>query len=182
VVHSRMTPINCVRSFGSATTLAVAFCILACRRSEPHSNFIGARVDRQITGSSKLPVAVDPDRVGTYPADTKSGAGYFYDDVLEYRVWLHPENGAEHLNGDNDYFVAFAQYELAEDFSKKTPGAERPLVLVRQREWIDEPKHGQFIARKEERTTEWQIAWLKGNKRTERSIEEFLKHPYEAGP
>jgi hypothetical protein len=64
----------------------------------------------------------------------KSGADYFYDNELEYRVWLNPANGAEPLNGKSDYFVAFAQYETANEFSKKAPSAEAPLVLVRQLE------------------------------------------------
>jgi hypothetical protein len=127
-------------------------------------------------------VAVDPNRVGTYPPDAKSGAGYFYDEVLEYRVWLHPENGAKPLNGSKDYFVAFAQYEAAEGFFKSAPGAEPPLVLVRQLEWIDEAERGHFIPKKEEHITEWQVGWLPGNKRTPQSIEEFMKHPREAGP
>jgi hypothetical protein len=40
-------------------------------------------------------LAIDPNRVGTYSADTKSGGGYFYDDVLEYRVWCNPEKGQD---------------------------------------------------------------------------------------
>ena len=156
--------------------------LVACNHSKPSSDFAVVRSDRQITGHSKFPVAIDPNRVGTYPTDTKSGAGYFYDDVLEYRVWLHPEKGAEPLNGTHDYFVAFAQYEQAEAFSKKAPGAELPLVLVRQLEWIDEPERGRFIPEKGERFTEWQVLWLTDNKRTDRSIDGFLKHPKEAGP
>ena len=112
--------------------------------------------------------------------DAKSGAGYFYDDVLEYRVWFNPANGAEPLNGEKDYFVAFAQYEAADAFAKKTPGAEGPLVLVRQLEWISEPERGHFIPEKGERITEWQTVWLRNNKRTDESIREFMKHPREA--
>ena len=93
-----------------------------------------------VSGTSKYPLAVDPNRVGTYPAYTKSGGGYFYDEVLEYRVWLHPENGAKPLDGRHDYFFAFDQYETAEEFSKSTAGAEEPLVLVRQLQWISEPR------------------------------------------
>ncbi len=129
-----------------------------------------------------IPSAVDPSKVGTYQADTKSGAGYFYDDVLEYRVWLHPHKGAKPLNGSDDYFVAFAQYEPALAFSNTTAGAEDPIVLVRQIECIHEPEHGRFIAMKEERVTEWQVQWLPANKRSLTSIQEFLKHPKEAGP
>jgi putative acetyltransferase len=133
--------------------------------------------DSSIVGSSQYPVAVDPKKVGTYPAETKSGAGYFYDDVLEYRVWFHPEQGAQKLNGDADYYEAFAQYERAEEVSMARQGAEPPLVLIRQREWINEPEPGHYIPEKGDRLTEWQVEWLTGSHRTGESIREFLKHP-----
>jgi hypothetical protein len=154
----------------------------ACSHRQVPSGFRAVRADRQVTGTSVYPLAVDANLVGTYAADTGSGAGYFYDDVLEYRVWLHPDKGAEPLNGDKDYFVAFAQYERAEAFSRKATGAEAPLVLVRQFEWIDEPKRGDFVPEKGERITEWQVPWLQNDKRGENSIAEFMKHPREAGP
>ena len=150
-----------------------------CHRGSP-SGFLVVSADHHVVGNSKFPIAVDLSKVGTYPVDTDSGAGYFYDDVLEYRVWVHPDKGGAPINGDKDYYFALAQYESAETFSKNRAGAEPPLVLVRQREWIDEPKHGQFIPRKEERITEWQVKWLDGGKRNDESIEQFLKHPYEA--
>jgi hypothetical protein len=74
------------------------------------------------------------------------------------------------------------QYEIAEAFSKRESGAEEPLAVVRQLEWIDEPERGRFIPVKKERITEWQVAWLPDSKRTPTSIEEFMKHPREAGP
>jgi len=49
-------------------------------------------------------------------------------------------------------------------------GAEAPLVLVRQLEWISEPERGRFIPEKGERITEWRVAWLTDTKRTETSI------------
>jgi hypothetical protein len=156
--------------------------LLSCNRQHAASGFVAVRADPQFGGQSAYPIAIDPGKVGTYSPDAKSGAGYFYDDVLEYRVWFHPDRGAARLNGDKDYFVAFAQYEIADAFSKRSQGAEEPIVLVRQREWIDEPRHGQFIPRKDERITEWQVKWLSGSKRTDKSIEEFLKSPKEAGP
>ena|SRR5437868_4109340 len=163
--------------------LLVATSLFSCNSSrEASSNFRVVRSDHTISGVSSYPVAVDPSKVGAYPADTHSGAGYFYDDVLEYRVWLNPKQGAEPRNGNSDYFVAFAQYEPAESFSKNSPGTEEPIVLVRQLEWISEPQHGHFIPMKEPRITEWQVKWLNGNKRAANSIQEFLKHPREAGP
>lgn len=161
--------------------LAGALLLVACNNTKQPSSFVVLRTDRH-TGTSAYPLAVNPDRVGTYPPDTKSGAGYFYDEVLEYRVWLHPDKGAEHLNGDEDYCVAFAQYEPAEAFAKKTLGSEPPLALVRQLEWIDEPERGHFVPENGDRTTEWQVRWLPDGKRQAESIREFMKHPKEATP
>jgi putative acetyltransferase len=130
-----------------------------------------------VSGNSEYPLAIDPRRVGAYPPDANSGAGYFYDEILEYRVWLHPERGATPLNGGSDYFFAFAQYERAEAFANKTPGAERPLVLVRQLEWIDEPTPQHYVPKRGERRTEWQVVWLRNSKRTPNSLADFMKHP-----
>src|SRR5262249_54034740 len=105
------------------------------------------------------PLAVDNAQVGRYGPDSKSGAGYFYDEVLEYRVWFHPEQGAVPMNGDHDYYVAFAQYEKAAELSKSSKGSEEPLGLVRQYERINEPETGHYIAEKGNRVTEWQVKW-----------------------
>ena len=71
------------------------------------------------------PAALDPDRVGTYPVAAKSGGGYVWDAVLEYRVWCHPERGAPDEADGGDYFYAFADYEEAAAFAAATAGAER---------------------------------------------------------
>jgi hypothetical protein len=136
-----------------------------------------AHIDRTQRGASQYPIAVHLEKVGTYPGETKSGAGYFYDEVLEYRVWFHPERGAAHITGDEDYFAAFAQYEAAATYARTTPGAEVPLVLVLQRESINEPTPGQYVVDRDERITEWQIRWLRGSKRTPASIQQFMAHP-----
>ncbi len=136
--------------------------------------FSPASADKSISADSRYPSAVVPAKVGTYRGLAKSGAGYFYDEVLEYRVWLHPENGAEPLAGDKDYFAAFAQYEAAMKFSQTTPGAEPPLVLVRQIESINEPNPGEFEWVREERITEWQVEWLPDSHREPDSISKFL--------
>jgi hypothetical protein len=164
-----MTTVSRLVIFG-----AVLF-LLAGDRGEPPSK--ASRIDRIVSGSSVYPVPVDVNRVGTYPAGTYSGAGYFYDEVLEYRVWLHPERGATPTSGGDDYFVAFAQYERAEAFAKAAAGAEQPLVLVRQLESINEPEPGRYIVDKTPRITEWQARWLLGSKRGPETIKEFLKHP-----
>ena len=116
----------------------------------------------------RYPQAVDTGKVGTYPALTTSGGGYFYDEVLEYRVWVYPEEG-------DYYFRAFTRYDDAKAFSTITTGAEKPLVLVLQREWINEPEPNDFEVKRGERLTEWKVGWLKGSKRQPDRINEFLK-------
>src|SRR5688572_33225073 len=72
-----------------------------------------------------FPDVLDAERVGDYPALAKCGGGYVWDEVLEYRVWCHPERGAEDLADGNDYYHAFASYPEALEFSQETIGAER---------------------------------------------------------
>ncbi|MCQ4236318.1 hypothetical protein [Stutzerimonas stutzeri] len=91
---------------------------------------------------STYPVAAHPELVETYPAVVKSGAGYFFDEVVEYRVWCHPECGAPDEFEGEDYFYAFATYDEALTFSRATVVTEKPLVLIRQNEWINEPQPG----------------------------------------
>jgi hypothetical protein len=152
-----------------AATIAVA--ATGCQRAV--APFSAAHVDRTV-GSTAQPLAVEPNRVGSFAGRAKSGAGYFYDEVLEYRVWLHPEHGAPRLAGDEDYFAAFARYETALEYSQKNVGAEEPLVLIRQREWINEPTTGKFLSEEGDRITEWQVKWLDGRRRGPKSISEFL--------
>lgn len=116
--------------------------------------------------AARYPTAIDPAKVGRYPALTKSGGGYVWDEVLEYRVWCHPERGApDHHDGD-DYFLAFATYPRALAFARRTRGAEAPLVLVRQRQSIDEPTPGVYVHVKKVRITEWRVEWLSQSRRT----------------
>jgi hypothetical protein len=112
--------------------------------------------------------------VGTYSAVTKAGGGYVWDDVLEYRVWCHPESGSPDLeHGDDDYYP-FATYAEALAFSQRTEGAEPPLVLIRQREYIAEPSPGEYVHVKQERITEWPVEFLRRPRRTENTIPNFL--------
>ena len=126
------------------------------------------------TIETNYPVPTDLSRVGQWPASSKSGGGYFYDEVLEYRVWVHPERGGEDLYGGEDYFHAFAVYEHALEFSRSTEGAEEPLALVRQVEWVDEPEPGVLLLKSGERVTEWRVDWLSGSHRTTEKIRAFL--------
>lgn len=106
--------------------------------------------DHSMGSGSSRPIAIDPSRVGCWPAATKSGSGRFYDDVLEYRVWIQAPD-------------AFARWEPAEAFSQAT---ERATTRVDRR-----ARAGRL------RGTEWVVAWLEGAKRDPTSIESFLQNP-----
>lgn len=118
--------------------------------------------------SDSLPPAIDPARVGRYPVLSYSGGGYFFDDVLEYRVWVHPPEGGD------DMYQVFATYEEAIAFAETDRGARVPLVLVRQREWVEEESPGHYVRKTGERLTEWRVEWLKDRKRRPGDIERFL--------
>ena len=122
----------------------------------------------------RYPTAVDPEKVGTYRALAKSGGGYVWDEVLEYRVWCHPERGAPDLHDGDDYFLAFATYPKALAFSKRTRGAEDPLALIRQRQYIDEPSPGNYVHVKKTRIAEWRVEWLQRSRRSRHTIPDFL--------
>ena len=138
------------------------------------AQFVAISADRSVSASSAHPTAVDPNKVGRYSGWAKSGAGYFYDDVLEYRVWMNPRDGAAKRNRNSAYFAAFAQYEKALAYSQRTEGAEEPLVLIRQLKHINEPTPGVFKVVEGERIAEWQVEWLADSKRVPGAIEKFL--------
>jgi putative acetyltransferase len=122
----------------------------------------------------RYPDAVDPDAVGTYPVPAKAAGGLVWDAVLEYRVWLHPERGAPDLHDGNDYLHVFASYDDAAEFAAETAGAEEPLALVLQEEYIDEAEPGSYEHVKEQRVTEWPVEFLSRPKRTPTTIPDFL--------
>jgi putative acetyltransferase len=137
-------------------------------------------------GSVAYPDAVDLSLVGTYSALAKVGGGFVWDDVLEYRVWCHPERGSPDLEDGNDYYYPFGTHaealafsqstEGAEAlaFSQSTGGAEAPLALIRQREYIEEPNPGESLHVKQERITEWAVEHLSRPRRTQNTIPDFL--------
>jgi len=124
--------------------------------------------------SDIYPDALDPDQVGSYSAVAKAGGGYVWDAVLEYRVWFHPERGAEDLKDGNDYYLAFATYSEALECSQSSKGAEAPLALILQEEYIDESESGQYIHMKEQRIAEWPVVFLSRPRRTANTIPDFL--------
>jgi hypothetical protein len=120
------------------------------------------------------PDAVDSNLVGTYPASACAGGGLVWDEVLEYRVWCHPERGAADLHDGSDYYCAFATYMEALDFSAKTDGAEAPLALIRQFEYITEPQPGAYVHVQEPRVAEWPVGFLRRPRRSVHTIPDFL--------
>lgn len=123
----------------------------------------------------EYPDAVDPTKVGSYPANSGAGGGLVWDEVLEYRVWCHPERGAPDDDGSGeDYYYAFATYTEALECSRDTPGAEQPLALILQREHINEPEPGRYVHITKERTVEWPAEFLRRPKRQPSTIPDFL--------
>ena len=124
---------------------------------------------------ARFPDVLDASLVGTYPALVKAGGGYVWDEVLEYRVWCCPLRGAEDLEDGSDYYYAFASYAEALEFSNQTDGADDPLALILQREFIDEPEPDNYIHVKEERIAEWPVTFLSRPRRNDQTIPDFLE-------
>jgi hypothetical protein len=122
----------------------------------------------------QYPNVLDASLVGTYPASAKAGGGYVWDEVLEYRVWCHPEHGAPDEAEGSDYYYAFSTYEEALACFQQTEGAEEPLALVLQREYISEEEPEHYVHVKEERITEWPVVFLSRPRRTSKTIPDFL--------
>jgi putative acetyltransferase len=123
---------------------------------------------------SAYPRVKNEELVGTYPALAKSGGGYVWDEVLEYRVWCHPNDGAPDIEEGDDYYYVFDNYEEALEFSKENPGCEEPLALILQEEYISEPQPGNYVHIKEQRIAEWPVVFLSRPKRGENTIPDFL--------
>jgi hypothetical protein len=117
---------------------------------------------------------VNPKRVGKYAGLVHAGGGLVWDEVLEYRVWCHPERGARDLVNGSDYYYAFASYPEALAFSRRTEGAEEPLALIRQKQYIDEPEPDRYIHVKKVRVTEWPVAFLSRPRRNRKTIPDFV--------
>ncbi|RXF04584.1 GCN5 family acetyltransferase [Pseudoalteromonas sp. PS5] len=123
---------------------------------------------------SIYPKVKDPKMVGEYPAESKAGGGYVWDEVLEYRVWCHPHDGAPDLENGSDYYYAFETYEEAKECSSEIDGSEEPLALILQVEHINEPTPGVYEHKKESRVTEWPVEFLSRPRRTENTIPDFM--------
>lgn len=122
----------------------------------------------------EFPAVVDPVAVGTYPALAKAGGGFVWDEVLEYRVWFSPGRGAEDVAGGGDYFYAFATASEALAVAGRSDGAEEPLALILQREYIDESEVGQYVHVVEERVAEWPLVFLSRPRRDASTIPAFF--------
>ena len=123
---------------------------------------------------SEYPKVKAQELVGTYPGLVKSGGGYVWDEVLEYRVWCYPHDGAPDIEDGDDYYYVFDNYEDALEFSNENTGSEKPLALILQEEYIEEPEPHKYTHVKEQRITEWPVEFLSRPKRTENTIADFL--------
>lgn len=123
---------------------------------------------------TRYPRAMNRAKVGKYPAEVAAGGGLVWDAVLEYRVWCHPEEGAPDEAEGNDYFFCFASFPAALRFSQRYPGAEEPLALVLQKEYLDEPKPGKYRRVRKRRLAEWPVEFLSRPRRTKNTIPDFL--------
>jgi hypothetical protein len=123
---------------------------------------------------SRYPSVKDSNLIGTYPSLVKSGGGYVWYEVLEYRVWCHPHGGAPDIEEGNDYYYVFETYEEALKFSEENPGSEAPLALILQEEYINEPDPGIYGHVKEQRLAEWPVEFLSRPKRNENTIPNFF--------
>lgn len=121
----------------------------------------------------EYPTVIDPEQVGEYDEAAYAGGGYFFDEVLEYRVWCYPTEGANAT--DITSYRAFSNYQEALEFANNTQNAEPPVALIRQLEWIDQPSRGVYIHNKGERITEWKVEWLTRGARKADDIAVFLQ-------
>jgi hypothetical protein len=78
------------------------------------------------------------------------------------------------LYDGDDYYYAFGSNEEALEFSEGNAGAEEPLALVLQEEYIDEPHPGNYIYVKGRRLTEWPVEFLHRPRRNENTIPDFF--------
>jgi hypothetical protein len=124
---------------------------------------------------TNFPRALDDTLVGTYPTLVGAGGGLVWDAVLEYRVSCHPENGAPDLEDGRDYYYAFPTYDEALAFVESAKGAETPIALVLQEEYIDEPEPCLLVHVKKPRMTEWPVHFLEEPRRTASTIPDWLE-------
>ena len=122
----------------------------------------------------RFPRALNLRRVGKYPAASFAGGGYVWDAVLEYRVWCCPAAGAPDEDNGNDYYFAFSNFPRALKFSQAYEGADDPIALILQLEYIDEPRKGKYIHVKRRRITEWPVDFLSRPKRNKNTIPDFF--------
>jgi len=120
------------------------------------------------------PDAENADLIGTFPGLAKAGGGYVWDEVLEYRVWMYPRDGAPDEQNGDDYYYVFSNYVDAKLFSDENVGAGSPLALILQREYIDEPTPGNYRHVEEQRIAEWPAEFLSRPRRNENTIPDFF--------
>ena len=105
---------------------------------------------------------LDKSKVGTYGALQKSGGGYLYDEVLEYRVW------------DRNEFDFFDNINEATIHAKKIGAEVTPLVLQKAGHWVSWDKDDKISIGDEDRIAEWRLDWLLTSKYSPEKLKEKM--------
>jgi putative acetyltransferase len=119
--------------------------------------------------SSDYPLPDDLAAVGTHAAAAARDSGVFYDDVLEYRLWVRRPATTEEL------MFAFPTVEDAHEARTALGRDARLCVLVQQREPIERMEDGSYVQRSEPRRVEWPITWLVDGRPGEDAVQEVLE-------
>ena len=82
--------------------------------------------------------------------------------------------GAPDEDNGSDYYFAYGTYTEAAAAFSSTPGAEEPVALIRQAEYIAEFEPGKYEHVEEMRITEWPVEFLRRPRRTPDTIPAFL--------
>ena len=118
------------------------------------------------------PKVADESKVGEYDTLCFSGAGFIWDEVLEYRVWS---------SGPTECHT-FASYDEAERFSEATATRSIVLALVKQVEYFEgnAKECAILVQPKRPRVCEWQVPWLRHDNHRPSMLERALRTPWPA--
>lgn len=117
-----------------------------------------------------LPDAIDSQKVGYYGHADSYNDGYFWDELLEYRVRCR----ALPTDEEEELLYCFRDYPSAFEFYKKTPTAQELNALVLQKESITRLNRNEFKHITTPRTAEWPAHFLMRPQGSASFIAKFL--------
>ncbi len=103
-----------------------------------------------------LPSAVDHQKVGYYGNAESYNDGYFWDELLEYRVRCRALPNDE----EEELLYCFKDYQSAFTFYKKTPTTQELNALILQKEHITRLNRNAFKHIDTPRMVEWPAHFL----------------------